>query len=79
MSAEPSTLTIAYLAQGKIPVKTGSEPARTIDSVFGNSVREKVVRAQQKHSWKSAGNDLSPFSGAVLWGKSQWAETFRWP
>jgi hypothetical protein len=70
MSAEPSTLTIAYLAQGKIPVKTGSEPARTIDSVFGNSVREKVVRAQQKHSWKSAGNDLSPFSGAVLWGKS---------
>lgn len=70
MSAEPSKLTIAYLAQGKIRVKTGNEPPRTIDSVFGNSVREKVVRAQQKHSWKSVGNDGSPFSGAMLWGKS---------
>jgi hypothetical protein len=70
MSAEPSKLAIAYLAQGKIRVKTGNEPPRTIDSVFGNSVREKVVRAQQKHSWKSVGNDGSPFSGAMLWGKS---------
>jgi len=63
-------LTIAYLAQGKIRVKTGNEPPRTIDSVFGNSIREKAVRAQQKHSWKAAGNDGSPFSGAVLWGKA---------
>jgi hypothetical protein len=70
MSGEPSTLNIAYLAQGRIRVKTGSEPPRTIDSVFGNSIREKAVRAQQKHSWKSAKADASPFSGAVLWGKS---------
>ena len=63
-------LTIAYLAQGKIRVKSGNKPPRTIDSVFGNAVREKAVRAQQKHSWKAAGNDGSPFSGAVLWGKA---------
>lgn len=70
MSVEPSTLNIAYLAQGKIRVKTGNEPPRTIDSVYGNAIREKAVRAQQKHSWKAAGNDGSPFSGAVLWGKA---------
>jgi hypothetical protein len=70
MSADTSKLNIAYLAQGKIRVKTGNEPPRTIDSVFGNSLREKAVRAQQKHSWKSAGNDGSPFSSAMLWGKS---------
>ena len=70
MSAESPMLTIAYLAQGRIRIKTGNEPPRTIDSVFGNSIREKAVRVQQKHSWKSAGNDGSPFSGAVLWGKS---------
>jgi len=70
MSVESSTFTIAYLAQGRIRVKTGNEPPRTIDSAFGNSVREKAVRAQQKHSWKAAENDGSPFSGAVLWGKS---------
>src|SRR5262249_23632209 len=40
------------------------------ESVFGNSIREKAVRAQQKHSWKSGGSDGSPFSGAVLWGKA---------
>ena len=67
--SESATPGIAYLAQGRIRVKTtGAEP-RTIDSTFGNSIREKAVRSQQRHSWKSAGNDGSPFSRAV-WGKA---------
>jgi hypothetical protein len=70
MSADTSKPAVAYLAQGKIRVKNGNEPPRTIDSAYGNSIREKAVRTQQKHSWKSAGNDASPFSGAVLWGKA---------
>jgi hypothetical protein len=70
VSAEASRLAVAYLAQGKIRVKNGNEAPRTIDSVYGNSIREKAVRAQQKHSWKSSGNDMSPFSGPALWGKS---------
>jgi len=70
MSAPPAKVTIAYLAQGKIRVKADGEAPRTVDSFYGNSIREKAVRAQQKHSWKSAGNDMSPFSGVALWGKS---------
>ena len=70
MSAPSANLTIAYLAQGKIRLKAGGGAPRTVDSVFGNTIREKAVRAQQKHSWKSAGNDMSPFSGPALWGKS---------
>ena len=71
MSADTSKLNIAYLAQGNIRVKMGDKPPRNIESVFGNSIREKAVRAQQKHSWKSAANDGgSPFSSAMLWGKS---------
>jgi hypothetical protein len=70
MSAESSNPTIAYLAQGKIRIKKGAGAARTIDSVYGNAIREKAVRAQQKHSWKSGGEDASPFSGPVLWGKA---------
>jgi hypothetical protein len=62
--------TIAYLAQGNIRVKAGSAPVRSVESLYGNSIREKAVRAQQKHSWKAAGNDGSPFSGAMLWGKA---------
>jgi hypothetical protein len=69
MSTEPSKPAIAYLAQGKIRIKAGSEPPRTIDSVFGNSIREKAVRTQQKHSWKASGQDGSPFSGPMLWGR----------
>ena len=68
MSTEPSKPAIVYLAQGKIRVKVGNESSKTIDSVFGNSVREKAVRAQQKHSWKAAENGGSPFSGRLLWG-----------
>lgn len=64
-----SSTAIAYLAQGKIRIKAGAEAPRTIDSAYGNSIREKAVRAQQKHSWKSSGDDGSPF-GAMLWGKS---------
>jgi hypothetical protein len=67
-TAKPN-LTIAYLAQGKIRVKTGEQPPRTVDSAYGNSIREKAVRAQQKHSWKSAGDDGSPFK-AMLWGRA---------
>jgi hypothetical protein len=64
-----ATPTIAYLAQGRIRVKTGTEAPRMIESVFGNSIREKAVRSQQRNSWKSAGNDGSPF-GRALWGKA---------
>jgi len=70
MSPDPSKRTIAYLAQGKIRMKVGGDSPRTIDSVYGNSIRDKAVRAQQKNSWKGAGSDGSPFSGAILWGKA---------
>src|SRR6266481_1617777 len=68
-SLSSSDPTIAYLAQGRIRIKQSSVAPRTVDSAYGNAIREKAVRAQQKHSWKSSGDDGSPF-GAMLWGKS---------
>ena len=70
MSEESSQPTIGYLAEGKVRLKVGSASPRTLESPYGNSIREKAVRAQQKHSWKGASNDGSPFSGATLWGKA---------
>lgn len=70
MSAQPANLVVAYLAQGKIRLKAGAEAPRTIDSVYGNDIREKAVRAQQKNSWKTAGAGSSFLSGPALWGKS---------
>jgi len=69
MSVPSANTVIAYLAQGKIRIKAGDAASRTVDSSYGNSIREKAVRAQQKHSWKASGEDASPF-GAMLWGKS---------
>src|SRR5436190_20474138 len=69
MSQPRNELAIAYLAQGRIRLKSGDAPPRTVDSVYGNALREKAVRAQQRHSWKGQGDDGSPFK-AVLWGKS---------
>jgi hypothetical protein len=67
MSEKPAARTIIYLAQGKLRVKTGDAAPRTVSSAYGDSIREKEVRSQQRHSWKGGGN--SPF-GAVVWGKA---------
>jgi hypothetical protein len=68
MSNSPKPPTIAYLAQGRIRLKGSDALPRTIESTYGNSLREKAIRSQQRHSWKSQGDDGSPFK-AMLWGK----------
>jgi len=56
----PKTV-IAHLAQEYICIMAGDGPSRMVDSVYGNSIREKAVRVQPKHSWKAAEADVSPF------------------
>ncbi|MDB6068707.1 MAG: hypothetical protein JWR26_4915 [Pedosphaera sp.] len=70
MSTESPTPTIAYLAQGKVRLKTDAAAPRTVDSAYGNSIREKEVRSQQKNSWKAGGGNGGPLSGPMLWGKA---------
>jgi len=65
-----SDLTIAWLAQGKIRLKQGSDPARTVESRFGQTIRERALKAQQRHSWKTQGNEDKFLAGAMLWGRS---------
>lgn len=59
---------IAYLAGGKIRLKLDGEKPRTIESQYGNSIRDKAVKAQQRHAWKTEGGN-SFLSGSMLWGK----------
>lgn len=61
-------LVIAYLAQGKIRIKSGNDAPRTLDSPYGRSVHDRSVRSQQRHSWKSDGDGF--LSGQMLWGKA---------
>ena len=63
-------LTIAWLSQGKVRVKKPGEPPRTIESEFGQSIRERAVRAQQRHAWKAGGDEEKFLAGAMLWGRA---------
>ncbi|MEW6157251.1 MAG: hypothetical protein AB1813_07445 [Verrucomicrobiota bacterium] len=61
--------TIAWLAQGRIRIKEPGKPPRTIESKFADSIRERAIRAQQKHAWKSGGDGQKFLSAAMLWGR----------
>lgn len=58
---------LAYLAQGKVRLKIGNAPPRTVESPYANQIREREVRAQQRNSWKAQGSGF--LAGAMLWGQ----------
>lgn len=61
-------MAIAYLAQGKVRIKTGSDGPRTVESPYATSIHDWSVRSQQRHSWKQEGDGM--IAGPILWGKS---------
>lgn len=62
-------ITLAYLAQSKLVVKNGDNSARLLESKFARSVRENLVKMQQKNDWKTQGRGAKFISGALLWGE----------
>lgn len=44
---------LAYLAQGKLYLKFNQDPARTIESEFGQSVEERMLQMQRRSAWKN--------------------------
>src|SRR5690349_13616983 len=63
---------IAYLTQGKVRLKIAGEAPRTLESAYATSIRDRSLRAKQRHSWKGEGDGF--LSGAMLWGKGGAAE-----
>src|SRR5262245_28268139 len=64
------TLRVAYLANGKIHVRDGDGPATTHSSKFGEQIRERAVRVNQRHEWKRGGRGAG-FTGAMLAGAGE--------
>jgi len=62
--------TIAWLAQGKVRIKQPGESPRTVESRFGQSIRDRVVRSQQRHAWKIGGEGDKFLSSVMLWGRA---------
>lgn len=60
----------AYLSQGQLHLKLGSDPLRPIDSRFGESIRERSAQIQSRNSWKTQGTGAQFMSGGLLWGRS---------
>jgi len=60
-------LVIAYLTQGKVRIKSGTEAPRTLESPYATSIHDRSLRSKQRHAWKSEGDGF--LSGQMLWGK----------
>ncbi len=69
MPSAQMSLTIAWLSQGRIRIKAGDDPPRTVESQFGQKIRERAVQNQQRHSWKAQGEGEKFLAGAMLWGR----------
>src|SRR5258706_6746438 len=63
-------LNLAYLAQGKLHLKLGNEPVRTVESKFAQTVRDRALRLQQQHGWKNEGRGARFMSRGLIWGNS---------
>ena len=65
-----SDLSIAYLAGGKLHLKQGDRPTRTLDSEFGQSVVERTEQQHRRNAWKTESRGNNPMlSGSGLWGQ----------
>lgn len=51
----------AYLAGGKLHLKLGDSPVRTIDSQFGQDVQDRTLKSQRRNAWK----DKNPMAGMI--------------
>jgi len=69
MDGGTPNLTLVWLAQGRIRLKQGNAGPRTIESRFAQGIRERAVKAQQRHGWKQHAAGENFLSGAMLWGR----------
>jgi hypothetical protein len=67
LSGDAMPAPIAYLAQGRLHFQNGSEPARAWESRFGQTVRDRALEIQQRHSWKEAGRGAQFMGRSLLW------------
>jgi hypothetical protein len=69
--------TVAYLAGGTLHLKSGEEPARAVESRFGQTVVDRALQIDQRHSWKSQGRGAQFMGRGMLWGNEPGAREIR--
>ena len=58
----------AFLAHGKVHVQNGAGSARTYESAFGESVRERALATHKRNEWKHQGRGGDFMARSLLWG-----------
>lgn len=61
----------AFLAQGKVHVKSAAGAPRVYSSAFGETVRERAIAIHKRHEWKSQGRGAGFMSRGLLWGSPE--------
>ena len=59
---------VLYITQGKINLKEPGQPARLIESKFGQSLIDRAAQIHERTAWKSRGTGAKFMSGGALWG-----------
>jgi hypothetical protein len=70
------SLTIAYLAGGKLHFKQGQNPTQTIDSEFAQTVQDRILSTQRRNAWKTkqTSNPMADILPAHLFPQDQSGE-----
>jgi hypothetical protein len=59
---------VAYISQGKLYIAGDSAEPRPVESEFANAYVQSSLEIHQRHEWKTAHGEGTPFSGRMLWG-----------
>ena len=62
------SVSIAYIAEGRMRLKVAGTEPRTIESRYGQTVTERVLKGRERHAWKNAERNKAFLYGEALWG-----------
>ncbi|MDB6028201.1 MAG: hypothetical protein JWM68_4424, partial [Verrucomicrobiales bacterium] len=61
--------TLAYLAGGKLKLKSEAKVPKTLESKFAETIRDRAIKSQQRHAWKTTDASTGLLARPALWGK----------
>jgi len=62
------TCTIAYISDGRLRLKQGAVEPRTVESRYGETVKQRVLKGRERNAWKSNSRSNAFLYGEALWG-----------
>lgn len=60
--------TIAYISDGRLRLKQGATEPRTVESRYGATIKERVLKGRERNAWKQNARSTSFLYGEALWG-----------